>query len=51
MPDECPACRGVNLIQPGAGPKVEEEVRTIFPEVKPIRMDRDTTARKGAARR
>ncbi|MEK7773087.1 MAG: primosomal protein N', partial [Deltaproteobacteria bacterium] len=51
IPDECPACRGVNLIQPGAGTeKVEEEVRTIFPEVNPIRMDRDTTARKGAAR-
>lgn len=51
IPHECPSCRGVNLIQPGAGTeKVEEEVRTIFPGITPARMDRDSTSRKGAAR-
>lgn len=51
LPQECPSCKGVNLIQPGAGTeKVEEEVRTIFPEASTVRMDRDSTARRGAAR-
>lgn len=51
IPHECPSCRGANLIQPGAGTeKVEEEVRAIFPGIKTVRMDRDSTARKGAVR-
>jgi len=52
LPDECPECKGVNLIQPGTGTeRVEEEVRTLFPEARIRRMDRDTTAGKGSAKK
>ncbi len=52
LPDECPECRGVNLIQPGTGTeRVEEEVKTLFPKARVRRMDRDTTAGKGSAKR
>jgi primosomal protein N' (replication factor Y) (superfamily II helicase) len=52
LPDECPECKGVNLIQPGTGTeRVEEEVKTLFPEARVRRMDRDTTAGKGSAKK
>jgi primosomal protein N' (replication factor Y) len=52
LPDECPGCRGVDLVNPGVGTeKVEEETRRIFAGARIGRMDRDTTRRKGAAKR
>lgn len=51
-PDECPSCKGVDLITPGSGTeRVEEEVRRLFPEARVGRLDRDTASAKGAARR
>ncbi|MDP2688626.1 MAG: primosomal protein N' [Deltaproteobacteria bacterium] len=52
IPDECPACKGADLITPGTGTeKVEEEVRALFPGARVGRMDRDTTGRKGSAKK
>jgi primosomal protein N' (replication factor Y) len=51
-PDECPSCKGVDLITPGSGTeRVEEEVRRLFPEARVGRLDRDTASAKGAAKR
>jgi primosomal protein N' (replication factor Y) len=48
-PAVCPSCGGQRLRPFGIGTeKVEEEVRTLFPEARALRMDRDTTARKDA---
>jgi primosomal protein N' (replication factor Y) len=50
-PDVCPECEGLDLVEPGPGTeKVEEEVRRAFPRAIVVRMDRDTTRKKGAAR-
>lgn len=52
IPDECPCCGGVNLATPGAGTeRVEEEVRALFPKARIGRMDRDTTGKKGSAKK
>jgi primosomal protein N' (replication factor Y) len=52
VPTDCPSCNGVNLTTPGMGTeKVEEEILKTFPGVRTIRMDRDTTRKKGSARR
>jgi primosomal protein N' (replication factor Y) len=52
VPDECPECASINLINPGAGTeKVEEEVKALIATARVVRMDRDTTALKGAAKR
>ena len=49
MPRECPKCKSKLIGGYGTGTeKLEAEIRRIFPEIKTIRMDRDTTARKGA---
>jgi len=51
-PDECPSCRGVDLVTPGSGTeRVEEEVRRLFPSARVGRLDRDTASLKGAAQR
>ena len=43
-PDECPECRGRNVILRGVGTqRVEEELALLFPGVKALRMDTDTT--------
>ena len=48
-PDACPSCGGARIRPFGIGTeKVEEEVRTLFPEARVLRMDRDTTAKKDA---
>ncbi|MFQ5479967.1 MAG: primosomal protein N' [Thermodesulfobacteriota bacterium] len=48
-PDCCPLCKGINLKDPGMGTeKVESEVRRLFPEKEILRMDSDTTRKKGA---
>ncbi|MBI1912888.1 MAG: primosomal protein N' [Deltaproteobacteria bacterium] len=52
LPDNCPDCSSLNLITPGVGTeKIEEEIRTLFPGVRVGRMDRDTTSRKGSAKK
>ena len=52
MPKQCPSC-GSNMIAGfGTGTeKVEEEIKKLFPGIKTLRMDRDTTMRKDAGAR
>ncbi len=48
----CPGCSGVYIKYFGTGTqKVETEVKRLFPEHSVMRMDRDTTLRKGAHRK
>ncbi|MDR3709038.1 MAG: primosomal protein N' [Capsulimonadaceae bacterium] len=48
-PDECPKCGGMKVFPFGIGTeKVEDAVLQAFPAARTLRMDRDTTARKGA---
>ena len=49
VPSECPEC-GSNYLRPfGTGTqRIEEELKHLIPEIKVLRMDKDTTARKGA---
>ncbi len=48
-PTTCPSCNGLRIARFGIGTeRVEEEAKSQFPEAKVIRMDRDTTSRKGA---
>jgi len=43
-PDTCPECRGLDVIFRGIGTqRIEEELKELFPGVKAIRMDLDTT--------
>jgi len=47
MPTQCPVCTSIYIKQYGAGTqKVEEEVETLFPGTKTLRMDMDTTRGK-----
>lgn len=49
LPSQCPECGHADLSQLGMGTeRVEKVVREIFPETEVIRIDRDTTQRKGA---
>lgn len=49
LPLQCPECGHGDLSQLGMGTeRVEKVVREIFPETEVIRIDRDTTQRKGA---
>ncbi len=46
--DICPYCGKKTLMQYGFGTeRVEEEIHKLIPEVRTLRMDRDTTSRKG----
>jgi len=48
-PTLCPGCGGGNIEPQGAGTeRLEEELASLFPAARIARMDRDTTARKGA---
>ncbi|REJ13631.1 MAG: primosomal protein N' [Caldibacillus debilis] len=48
-PKRCPACGGEHIRYFGTGTqKVEEELKKLFPEARVIRMDVDTTRRKGS---
>lgn len=48
-PERCPSCGSRYIRHFGVGTeKVEEEVRRLFPGAVPVRMDVDTTRRKGA---
>lgn len=45
----CPQCGGADMRMHGVGTqRVEEELQTLFPEARIVRMDLDTTARRGA---
>ncbi|MDW8320647.1 MAG: primosomal protein N' [Armatimonadota bacterium] len=49
VPTKCPSCGAVHIYPFGLGTqRVEEEMQQLFPEARLLRMDRDTTARKGA---
>ncbi|MGA9119556.1 MAG: primosomal protein N' [Bacteroidota bacterium] len=46
---QCPQCGGTNLHMLGVGTqRVEEDLHRLFPDAKVIRMDMDTTSRRGA---
>lgn len=48
IPDRCPSCQSPYIKYFGIGTeKVEEVVKDTFPEAKVLRMDMDTTSRKG----
>lgn len=52
IPDVCPSCGSRKIRYYGTGTqKVEEELQGIFPEAKILRMDVDTTRKKGAHER
>jgi primosomal protein N' (replication factor Y) len=49
MPETCPSCSGQHIRFFGTGTqKVEEELAKLLPEARVIRMDVDTTSRKGS---
>ncbi|QIL46139.1 primosomal protein N' [Vagococcus coleopterorum] len=49
IPNVCPSCNGHKIRYFGTGTqKVEEELKELFPEARILRMDVDTTRRKGA---
>lgn len=49
MPQNCPECGGTRIRQYGTGTqKVENDLKTLFPEIRTLRWDRETTRRKGA---
>ncbi len=48
-PDTCSGCKGCRWKAFGAGTeRVEEELKKLLPEARIVRMDRDTTSRRGA---
>jgi len=48
-PEACPSCRGATLLYRGVGTqRVEAEIQKLFPKAQLLRMDQDTTRRKGA---
>ncbi len=50
--DRCPQCNGTSLQLLGTGTqKVETELATLFPSAKVLRMDLDTTTRRGSHHR
>jgi primosomal protein N' (replication factor Y) (superfamily II helicase) len=51
MPAKCPSCGGTDLAPVGHGTqRVEETLRAALPAARIARVDRDSTARKGALR-
>jgi primosomal protein N' (replication factor Y) len=49
VPNVCAQCKGVQLKLQGFGTqRVEQDVAMLFPDAKVLRMDLDTTTRKGA---
>lgn len=48
-PDVCPECRSIDIQYRGFGTqRVEEDLKRLFPDASMIRMDLDTTSRKGS---
>ncbi|QJR16926.1 primosomal protein N' [Usitatibacter palustris] len=49
VPPRCPKCGGMDLAPVGQGTqRVEESLQALFPKARIARVDRDSTARKGA---
>jgi primosomal protein N' (replication factor Y) len=49
MPKSCPNCKSKRIRQYGMGTqRVEAELQALFPDVRTLRWDRDTTRQKGA---
>lgn len=49
IPKTCPECGNENIKPFGTGTqKIEEELKMILPDVKTLRMDKDTTSKKGS---
>ena len=49
MPDKCPVCKSKYIHQSGTGTqRVEEEIKSYFPQARILRMDADTTMAKNA---
>lgn len=49
LPEHCPGCGSGGLIPLGLGTeRIDEELAAAFPEANVLRIDRDTTRRKGA---
>lgn len=49
VPEVCPKCRSFNLEYKGTGTeRVEDVLHSIFPAAKILRLDRDTTGKKGS---
>lgn len=47
MPEKCPVCESEHIKKYGTGTqKIEEEIAELFPDVKTLRMDMDTTRGK-----
>ncbi|MGL4733869.1 MAG: primosomal protein N' [Enterovibrio sp.] len=52
QPQQCPDCEESQLIHVGTGTeKLEETLGVLFPQYRTLRIDRDTTLRKGAFER
>lgn len=52
LPAKCPACEGSDLRNRGFGTeKIEDEIKTLFPEARVARMDLDTTRTRTAYER
>jgi primosomal protein N' (replication factor Y) len=51
VPAQCPACRSEEFLPQGGGTeKVELNLQAHFPEARVLRLDRDTTGRRGSHR-
>ncbi|GAA0105602.1 primosomal protein N' [Paraclostridium sordellii] len=49
IPKECPECKSKYIKPFGIGTqKIEEEIKSLFPNMRVLRLDRDTTSRKGS---
>nr|WP_294570385.1 primosomal protein N' [uncultured Romboutsia sp.] len=49
IPNKCPECSSTYIKPFGVGTqKIEEELKVIFPELRVLRMDKDTTSKKGS---
>jgi len=49
LPQLCPHCRGYAMDSKGVGTqKLEHSIQELFPGARTLRMDRDTTSRKGS---
>lgn len=47
-PDACPSCKGIDILYQGIGTqKIEQEARKLFSNARFLRMDQDTTRRRG----
>jgi primosomal protein N' (replication factor Y) len=49
VPEACPTCHSASIRHFGAGTQqIEESARKLFPDARIVRVDRDTTSRKGS---